>query len=522
MLLTACQGSMTGHAPSASATHLNSPSALASPKIPLPFSDDFSKATHAWTAVGNGDWSVVDGTYLVKMAPGSTVSGASMAGDPNWTDYSFQVDVKGEVGIDKIVLGRFFGNDAYGVNIRSAPYNDVNLTKAVRGIVTVPSHVAFENSNGTTYRIQMVFEGATILVYVNNRLLINYTDTDRPLTHGQIALFGFLAGDQLRFDNVAVSPLRRVAALPLRCSLPITELPGDRTALVSFPGGTVKPVNAFVRTSQTTIRTVDRPYLSGTGPGSYDWGVRRWVPVPSAQVSPDGSHYTYEERHLLSPPSNWPALMLIHSVDAVTGVDHPNTLRQESINDPTYSVLAYGWEGIYLTMGGWESRGGGLVRLDPATGRLVRIVEMPDQVVAIAPSIAWIEHGNENDPKAEISPYDGAITPNEVLRKDVKTGTLVSWFYRPGQFVHVIGLDLDGYPIVTVAKQDTADLTEVWLVTAPGAGKQLHMDSAPAPLAATDGHGIWFAGEQGIYLHSWAAGLQLVARVPATIAGACR
>ena len=195
---------LTAASPSAP---IDSPSSLPSPTIALPFSDDFSTDSNAWTTVGDGTWSIVEQRYVVNMGQGGSLSGVSSAGDPNWTDYAFQVDVKGEEGIDKIVLGHFFDNNAYGVNIRSAPYNDINLTKAVGGVVTILSSVPFQNANGVTYRIRMVFQGTTILVYVNNVLIISYMDQDHPLTHGEIALFGFStgAGAVVSFGNVLVT-----------------------------------------------------------------------------------------------------------------------------------------------------------------------------------------------------------------------------------------------------------------------------------------------------------------------------
>jgi hypothetical protein len=81
--------------------------------LPLPFSDDFSENSHEWTTGGGGTWSLVNQTCV--MDTGQPGSGVSTAGDPNWTD-SFQVDVQGEKGIDKIILGRFFNNNAYGVS----------------------------------------------------------------------------------------------------------------------------------------------------------------------------------------------------------------------------------------------------------------------------------------------------------------------------------------------------------------------------------------------------------------------
>jgi hypothetical protein len=66
------------------------------------FEDDFEDGNaNGWTTSGNGTWYVENGEYVVDMGNGSELMGRSTAGDINWTDFSLEVDIKGELGVDK-------------------------------------------------------------------------------------------------------------------------------------------------------------------------------------------------------------------------------------------------------------------------------------------------------------------------------------------------------------------------------------------------------------------------------------
>jgi hypothetical protein len=97
---------------------------------------------------------------------------------------------------------------------------------------------------------------------------------------------------------------------PVACRLPVVswyqpgpqgnvELPpfGVQGHFVSYPDGTVSPNAADQFTNPDDgfdWRSSARPALRGTGPvGYYDKALLRFLPVPRAQVSPDGRRYVY-------------------------------------------------------------------------------------------------------------------------------------------------------------------------------------------------------------------------------------
>src|SRR4051812_12869849 len=72
------------------------------------FSDNFDDGNaDGWIVSGLGTWYIENGEYSVDMGTGGFLGGNSTIGDLSWTDYIYDVDVRGESGIDKIVIFRY-------------------------------------------------------------------------------------------------------------------------------------------------------------------------------------------------------------------------------------------------------------------------------------------------------------------------------------------------------------------------------------------------------------------------------
>jgi hypothetical protein len=126
-------------------------------------------------------------------------------------------------------------------------------------------------------------------------------------------------------------------------------------------------------------------------------------------------------------------------------------------------------------------------------------------------------------------PGDGAVY--SILRLDLKTGVSEPWFTRAGVLA-VVGVDVDGYPIVMVTPKigpNSSDL-ELWLVTGRDQGRLIY--SAPSVVNGIlvlglvtpvigDAHGIWFEAGPRLYLYSQQSGLQDMAPARAALAGGC-
>jgi hypothetical protein len=170
------------------------------------FEDDFNGGDAAgWTISGPGSWYVANGEYVIDMGTNYNSVGASMAGDMNWTNYTFEMDVKGDIGTDKGMLFRCtdIHSSCYFVNLRGDPLNDMLFGNA--GIVL--ASVSYPNTTGIWYHLKVDLIGAHIKVYVNNQPQIDYTaGSPNLLTQGEIGLAAVAGGtsDKVHFDNVMV------------------------------------------------------------------------------------------------------------------------------------------------------------------------------------------------------------------------------------------------------------------------------------------------------------------------------
>ncbi len=301
-----------------------------------------------------------------------------------------------------------------------------------------------------------------------------------------------------------------VHTLGFSCRLPvfIDIGPGQPGAFIDFPSGTVTP-------DPTAVGSINGPgrevvdYFYGR---YYDRAYSRWLPASRNRVSPDGSHYAFADRPVADQQTP-PARATMHVVAVKTGVEL--AFDDGPWSNP-YVVLDYAAQGIYLiTIFGAYF---GLWLMDPTTGAITRVANLPNVQGSAGSDIFWVGAINPSDPH----PIAG-VAPDQLDRLSLVDGSRFTWFYRPGSSVHFIGEDLGGHPIIFVANADGS--TEVLLVPAPGINRPIlpswdALDTISDPIS--DSHGIWFGSPKGIYFYSDAIGLlQRVSDQPGYPANGC-
>lgn len=303
----------------------------------------------------------------------------------------------------------------------------------------------------------------------------------------------------------------------LACRLPVAERQssGFRGGFVSFPSGDLAqdPSAAFPASSGATFTR----------------RFSRWLPVGITAVSPDSSHYAYTE--FVDAPFRHSR---VHVVDVSSQADRI-VYTQTSQDHGFYVVLDYQAAGVYVgDVGPSGESVNGLWRLDPKTQSLQMLAPISEPgsrqgFYLIGAGGAWYGDVAPGD----APPHLGIAPMDRLLRFDLSTGARTPWFRRQGMEVEGLGFDGAGHPVVRAAKMlsDASASTsqELWLVTAPGIGKQLYSgpgSTSPAflsfmgaPLA--DDHGLWFGTSTGIYLYTPDGKFQRVSAAAGEIAGRC-
>jgi hypothetical protein len=261
----------------------------------------------------------------------------------------------------------------------------------------------------------------------------------------------------------------------LRCSLPV--------AISSGVASDERP--AFIRFPDAKITAVTGP----SGAIAYDQALSTWVPVPLANLSPDGARYAYSQAvwSASAPPTTH-----VHMVDVRTGRD------RDILDTGNYEVAAFTSDGIYLVHHVPQTdASNGLWLLNLDTGA-IHAITTGGIDWSVGPGAGW---------SSDLIPGDtapGKFPADRLLRLDLGTGTVTPWFTRPGFQVQVFGFSAAGQPLVVAG---TPAKLELWLVTAPSVGTLI--DSEPGwssgqtieyPVTS-DSHGVWINTPRGLYLY---------------------
>lgn len=354
--------------------------------------------------------------------------------------------------------------------------------------------------------------------------------------------------------NAQPSPVATSTSTLAACRLPVVswyqpgnpvQLPsfGVQAHFVSYPNGAISagPADEFTNPGDGFgWRSSATPVLRGTGPvGYYDAALKRFLPVPRAQVSPDGRRYVYMDY----TQGGLYVYGQLHVVDVATGLD-----RTLDLPAALFFIFDFSADGIYFTYGPY-GQSAGLLLVNPDSGATRQV--FPDgYVLAVADGVAWVVV-NEQDlhPTVPLPGGEGRptiVVLNVLLRRDLKSNQVTEWMRWPLTSAHFELLGVySGSPALLVYLADDSDPRwstntvpyEIWLVSRAatpetvGAGLTSDLETNPwyrtgrvetsfGSMGISDAHGIWLGGS-AIYLYQHGKGLTKVATFPGFPANGC-
>ena len=253
----------------------------------------------------------------------------------------------------------------------------------------------------------------------------------------------------------------------------------------------------------------------------------KWVPVARTAVSPDGRSYAYIEM-------GDAGAFNIHIVGIASGKDisYPESANVAGMGAQPI-VFDYSADGIYLIQA-FEHVWAGVWLFQPPNGPIHQVTDVNKPEVSAGSGVIWYGEVNPADPDPFSSRSSAGIFPDEVERLDLKTGARAQWLYRPGQSVEVIGVDVQGRPVIVhlvpgtdpgIGQPGFFDHSQSELLLGLDATHQRSIykgqlvESLSAPIA--DSHGVWFGSLYGIYLYTSSGSLIKVSNHPGYPANGC-
>lgn len=174
------------------------------------FQDNFDDGNaDGWQSSGAGNWFVENNQYVVQMEPNIKLRAFSVTGDPNWSNFVYEVELNGAEGVDKTIVARYQDEQNwYALNLRSTPFNDLTLSREEAGQHTILAAAGFNNEIGEWHHLIWTFYNNQITASVDGLPLIAYLETGSTLANGRIGLGGWTGSwgvNSVVFDNVVVT-----------------------------------------------------------------------------------------------------------------------------------------------------------------------------------------------------------------------------------------------------------------------------------------------------------------------------
>jgi hypothetical protein len=174
------------------------------------FEQDFDDDDATGFVTFDPRWSVTpSGEYFIDNA-GYEIFAWSYAGDPSWSDYIYSYDLMSMESVNQLAAFRVQSpGNAYAVNMRAAPWNDIVLTKWVNGTEQHLLFWPFTNRNAVWHHYDIKVAGREISFYVDEEHIFTYVDaSSSPYLTGGIAAVSYSGGvvrrQKLFLDNVVV------------------------------------------------------------------------------------------------------------------------------------------------------------------------------------------------------------------------------------------------------------------------------------------------------------------------------
>jgi hypothetical protein len=178
-----------------------------------------------WESNAWNNWFISDGYLVGLTSSNQTVPYYILMGDYNWENYSFEVDVKAEWGVDKAIMF-YIGDDGNALRFNLRSYYPGGPTEHGNDfILTERTPIGSTNTNRLV-RVTDVFnitnqwykikaeiihnnEGVYITGFVDDQKLIEYLDESNQYNKGKIGLeiWTGYEGERLLFDNIKVKQL---------------------------------------------------------------------------------------------------------------------------------------------------------------------------------------------------------------------------------------------------------------------------------------------------------------------------
>ena len=270
--------------------------------------------------------------------------------------------------------------------------------------------------------------------------------------------------EQSPTPNVA-SPSPTPSNPSLPCRLPVDRGTG---AFIDIPAN---PSDQGTRVLQSTSDPASQVNLPNGEPRvalSYDWALKRWLPVPSRWVAVDGTRYVYTDSQAR-----------VHLVGISNGSD------KIVASGANWGLYAFTADGIYAGQRDPSKQPSllGLWRISTSGGAPRQLADQGTWLV-VGTDAAWsvVQQGLPANGSSVREDSVGIV----LMRLDLQTGRTATWYTRAAGRFRVATLDAIGRPVLW-----GVDGPVIWIVTAPGAAQTINPGGSISEVMA-DTNGIWY------------------------------